>query len=350
MGSMNRTLLTHLPELVDIQRAAHNAPRGFVDIKTLAEVRHKDLTLPIPILDIGNKSPGVPTFLLVAGIHGLERIGTRVVNSYVRSLIQLARWDESVHQLLNRCRLVVVPIVNPIGMYFRTRSNGNGVDLMRNAPVEAQGRSSLGIGGGHRISPLLPWYRGVEGAPMEAECQAICDLVERELAGSSNLIILDVHSGFGAVDRLWFPYAKTALPFPHLPEIYNLTRLLDRAYPHHIYRIEPQAKSYTTHGDLWDHIYDSNSLASRERTIIPLTLELGSWLWIKKNPIQVFSALGFFNPLLPHRTQRILRRHILLLDFLLRAASTPKAWLRDSERAAEESLRLAKQKWYEKTA
>ncbi|CAH2929990.1 MAG: FIG011155: Zinc carboxypeptidase-related protein [uncultured Paraburkholderia sp.] len=49
-----------------------------------------------------------------------------------------------------------------------------------------------------------------------------------------------------------------------------------------------------------------------------MTLELGSWLWIKKNPRQLFSRQGFFNPVKAHRTARVLRRHANLLDFLAR--------------------------------
>lgn len=350
MVSVNRSLLIHLPEIVDIQRAALHAPRGLLELKILAELTHKGVTLPFVSLDIGSRDPKAPTFLLVGGVHGLERIGTRVVNSFVRSLIQLSHWDEGTHQLLERCRFRVLPIINPIGMYFGTRSNGNGVDLMRNAPIEAIGNQTPRVAGGHRISPVLPWYRGPAGGGLETECEVVRKVVEEDLKDAPQLIILDVHSGFGAVDRLWFPYAKTAEPFPHLAEIFNLTRLLDRVYPHHIYRVEPQAKSYTTHGDLWDYLYDRNLESGAERVIIPLTLELGSWLWIKKNPIQLFSALGIFNPLLPHRTQRILRRHIALLDFLLRATANPKSWLRSSESHKEESSRLALQKWYQKTA
>ncbi|MEI6398721.1 MAG: zinc carboxypeptidase, partial [Pseudomonadota bacterium] len=170
---------------------------------------------------------------------------------------------------------------------------------------------------------------------------------EENFAKSTSVVALDVHSGFGAVDRLWFPYARTKQPFPNLREIFQLTHLLDRVYPHHIYNVEPQSGSYTTHGDLWDYLYDRRREAQGS-TFIPLTLELGSWLWIKKNPRQLFSALGIFNPLLPHRTSRILRRHLHLLDFLLRAAAAPEAWSKGHGilHDAEEVERMARARWY----
>lgn len=350
MVSVNRSLLIHLPELVEIQRLAHHAPRGMVEVRTLAKIEHKDLSLPIVALEFGSKDPTAPVFLLTAGVHGLERIGTRVVNAYLKSLIHMAQWDETVHNLLSKVRFVVLPILNPVGMYLSRRSNGNGVDLMRNAPIEADPGSTPGIAGGHRISPMLPWFRGVEGQPMEREAQVLCDYFQTEFKDASSIVALDVHSGFGSVDRLWFPYARGKQQFPNLAEVYNLAQLLDRAYPHHIYRIEPQSGSYTTHGDLWDYLYDNNRKDHPNRLFIPLTLEMGSWLWIKKNPRQLFSILGIFNPILPHRTQRILRRHILLLDYLLKASAQPAAWATLEEKKHEEIIRLATNRWYDKTA
>ena len=90
-------------------------------------------------------------------------------------------WDELLHA--SNCesiRLVFMPIVNPGGMWARTRSNPNGVDLMRNAPQSAEGRVPF-LAGGQRIGPWLPWYRGRGGAPMEVESAALLSVVEKEL-------------------------------------------------------------------------------------------------------------------------------------------------------------------------
>jgi hypothetical protein len=316
-------------------------------VEELATVRHRDLAFPIMALEFGSRHPGAPVFFLTGGVHGLERIGTRVIVSYLKTLLSLISWDPSTRDLLERVRFSVVPIVNPVGMFLGRRSNGNGVDLMRNAPIDAEGPPSISIAAGHRISSHLPWFRGALGAEMEPEAKALTNYFEASFSRASAVIALDVHSGFGAVDRLWFPYARTKMPFPNLREVFHLTHLLDRVYQHHIYKIEPQSASYTTHGDLWDYLYDRRRAAGGS-IFIPLTLELGSWLWIKKNPRQLFSLLGMFNPLLPHRTSRILRRHLHLLDFLLRAAATPEAWsvgkgiLHDPD----EVLRMAKARWY----
>jgi hypothetical protein len=110
-------------------------------------------------------------------------------------------------------------------------------------------------------------------------------------------LALDLHSGFGVRDQIWYPYAKDKLPFPFLKQFKNLEKLLDETYPHNVYRIEAQSKHYTTHGDLWDYtLLKHQDSQYKDNTFIPLTLELGSWNWVKKNPIQLFSMFGLFNP------------------------------------------------------
>ena len=78
--------------------------------------------------------------------------------SFLKTLIRRLRWDPAAIEQLHRIRLVIIPIVNPGGMADNSRTNPNGVDLMRNAPVEALQRTPFLVGG-QRISPKLPWYR-----------------------------------------------------------------------------------------------------------------------------------------------------------------------------------------------
>jgi hypothetical protein len=108
--------------------------------------------------------------------------------------------------------------------------------------------------------------------------------------------------------------------------------------------MEPQSASYTTHGDLWDFLYDEY----RERyrgLFLPFTLEMGSWLWVKKNPRQFFSWFGLFNPILPHRLERVLRRHLILFDFLLHAAASWQNWRPDAARR-ETCRQEAMKRWF----
>jgi hypothetical protein len=286
---------------------------------------------PIYSIEVGSQDPTVPVFGLFGGVHGLERVGTHVVLAYLESLFAQAEWDPDLKTRFEECRLVSIPLINPAGMYFGSRSNANGVDLMRNSPTKSENETPFLLGG-HRYDSRLPWYMGPQEVlsedDMELESKLLVDYVRKQCFQAKACLTLDIHSGFGMKDRLWYPYAKTTAMFPRLPEVNNLERLLDHTYPHHIYSVEPQSESYTTHGDLWDYLFDAHAELDpqRERPFIPWTLEIGSWLWIRKNPRQLFSALGPFNPIKIHRHRRTMRRHLPLLDFFLRSVKHYPSW------------------------
>jgi zinc carboxypeptidase len=307
-----------LPALDAIERLADAHPAG---TEVLAHVEG----MPIHAFHFGAADRTKPALLVVGGVHGLERIGTDVAIAYLSSLVTRLAWDRVLAAALAHCRVIVVPLVNPVGMVRGQRANGNGVDLMRNAPAAAIGGTPLL--GGQRLSPRLPWFMGAEGAGMEIEAASLVRLVEDELFASPFAIALDLHSGFGFVDRLWYPYARTREPLPDQPAIRALTQLLDDTLPNHVYRIEQTAQAYTIRGDLWDHLYDRRREAGGG-VLLPLTLEMGSWAWVRKNPIQGLSTLGRFNPIKPHRHRRTLRRHLPLLDFLYSAVASYEAWQR----------------------
>jgi hypothetical protein len=84
--------------------------------------------------------------------------------------------------------------------------------------------------------------------------------------------------------------------------------------------------AYTTHGDLWDYLLEKHFENNLSNLYIPWTLELGSWMWVKKNPLQIFSLMGLFNPVKQHRFNRIMRRHLLLLDFLKQMVRNSRSW------------------------
>jgi hypothetical protein len=86
--------------------------------------------------------------------------------------------------------------------------------------------------------------------------------------------------------------------------------------------------------------------APEERLFLPLTLEMGSWLWLRKNPLHLFSRHGLFHPILPHRRQRIYRRHFLLFDFLHRSLLYPIGWTCLSEAHKHLNTQKAMEMWY----
>ena len=129
-------------------------------------------------------------------------------------------------------------------------------------------------------------------------------------------------------------------------EAYALRDLMNKSYPHHFYSIEPQSVQYTTHGDVWDYLYDRH-YAQRKGSefFLPLTLEMGSWKWVRKNPKQIFDLLGIYNPILPHRRARVLRDHKTFMDFLHRAVLS-EDWVK-IEKERRDILRFeALNLWY----
>ncbi len=332
------------PELSDLESLIESFGTR-ARVRVVAEVQHKDKSYPLHCVSIGSPDPEAPTIGFFAGAHGLEKIGSEVVLAYMHTLLELMRWDRQFLDRLKHSRLVFMPLLNPTGIVGRTRANANGVDLIRNSPLDAD-ENGGGFYRGHRISPKLPWYRGVEGAEMEIEVKALLEVIETELLPAKLSFAVDVHSGFGAKDRFWFPYSHSRKPFPYLAESYGLKGLLDQTYPHHFYAFEPMSRQYTIHGDPWDYAFERNRLRPGHSLFIPFTLEMGSWAWLKKNPLQVFSKHGVFNPMLPHRRNRILRRHLNLFDFLHRAILSPQAWMIQSASVRAENTKKAMELWY----
>ncbi|MFW2373908.1 MAG: M14 family zinc carboxypeptidase [Gammaproteobacteria bacterium] len=333
------SLLTELNQITDlISRSA-----GLAKLETLATIATEQGSLPVQAVIMGSDDPSVPAIGLFGGVHGVERIGCEVVLAYMHSLIEGLLWSPSLKEQLKHIRIVFIPLINPGGIVNNSRCNPNGVDLMRNAPIDADSRVAFLVGG-HRISQHLPWFRGRKQDAMETESTALCEFVEQQLFNRPLSISLDCHSGYGRKDYIWFPYAGSRKPFPHAAEIQVLKQLFDRTYPNHTYyRIEPQSRHYITHGDLWDYLYKKS--LTKTGVFLPLTLEMGSWQWVKKNPRQLFTFPSLFNPMLPHRHQRILRRHLVFFEFLIRAVHGYQNWLPDGDER-ESFNQIALQKWY----
>lgn len=331
-----------LHALTDLERIIEDGHRH-LDAYAVCRANVGDMCFPVYVITLGNPDPAIPAVGFFGGVHGLERIGSEVVIAYLHSLVTRLKWDELLHRQLESVRLLFMPIVNPGGVWLGTRANPNGVDLMRNAPLDASERVPFLLGG-QRFSDRLPWYRGPLHGPMEAESDALCRVVSDELLSRKFSLALDCHSGFGINDRIWFPYAHTVRPIAHLPEIHALKEIFDQSNSNHHYIFEPQSRQYLAHGDLWDYLY-LRAQGRPEHHFIPLTLEMGSWIWVKKNPRQILSRHGMFNPLIEHRQQRVLRRHIAWFDFLARAAASHPRWMpTGSVRSRQEADALAL--WY----
>lgn len=326
-----------LPEVLQIESLLREF-EGIARGELLGHVGDEKKLYPIYKISIGSQDPEAPVLGWVGGVHGLERIGAQVVLSMMTSLLRMQLWDESLQHILSKVRLFFIPTVNPWGLQNRRRANAQGVDLMRNAPVDAVGKVPFLLGG-QKYSPVLPWYRGES---LQLENQLLEKGISEELKQSEFVWTVDVHSGFGMQDQIWFPYAKSNEPFPEVASIYKFKSFFESAHPYHFYKIEPQ--SYRTHGDMWDYLY--SKIRSENRLYLPLTLELGSWNWVKKNPTQIFSKEGLFHPTKPHRHKRILRRHWTLFDSMLRMTYSYRKWALLNEEERAQNHRYAQELWY----
>lgn len=347
-----------LPELEQIEHIVSSLS-GKVRTQVLGQSplfpnQNSSAHFPIYKLSFGNPDPQAPCLGIIGGVHGLERIGAQVAVELLKQLADRSTWDRGTQSLLEEVRIFFIPVVNPVGIYKKRRSNPSGVDLMRNAPVDAEGDVPFLLGG-HRFSNTLPWYRGRENDSMEMEAQVLVDAVMAEGFQSRFLLTLDLHSGFGFQDQLWFPYAKSTKPWDDIAIAHAFKAMLDRSLPHHFYAYEPQAKNYTTHGDLWDYLYEqfkkqqgaAVSAGHLRSFYLPLCLEMGSWMWVRKNPWQIFSAEGVFNPMISHRQARTLRRHLSLFELMQRLVRHPNHWLPQTTEELKQHQVRAEELWYE---
>ncbi len=301
-------------------------------------------SFPLVGFSIGNQDPQAPVFALAAGVHGLERIGMQTLIALLSTLLEKSKWDTMRIELLKKVRIAFIPFVNPHGLAHLTRSNFNGVDLMRNAPVEVT-QTSYPFYGGQSLTPKLPWFRG-NPLQLEPESQALIDFCKKTFFESNQIIAIDFHSGFGVQDRLWFPYASQKIPFECFSEVTAFFDLFEKSHPHHFYQIEPTSTQYLIAGDLWDYIFKLYKAQNPDGVFLPITLEMGSWIWVRKNPLQVFSRTGLFHPFKTHRQKRVLRRHWTLFDFAQRALLSPSLWADLNMKQKEHFWQLGLNRWY----
>jgi hypothetical protein len=207
---------------------------------------------PIWRFDLGVRAgadgAATPTVLLTALIHGAELIGS------VALLDAVARLGLSGGAVLERARVVVMPIVNPDAMAANMerlqsgriacqRCNANGVDLNRNFPAAKQASRVLHPMAGSSLR-ASPYYRGPHPLS-EPESRAVADVagdIRPELA-------MGFHS-FG--NLLLYPWAFSRTPNPRLPRYARLAEVFLRKLPNAVYRCRQAIDWYPIVGDLDD--------------------------------------------------------------------------------------------------
>jgi protein MpaA len=116
---------------------------------------------------------GQDVILILATIHGDESAGTPLVR-------QLTKYLQQNPQLLAGKKVVLLPVANPDGLAYRSRSNANNVDLNRNFETE------------NRINSSQFGYRALS----EPETRAIEQLI-REYSPDR---IVSIHQPLACID------------------------------------------------------------------------------------------------------------------------------------------------------
>lgn len=289
-----------------------------------------NLRFPLYALEIGTKKAiKEHPVALVAGVHGLETIGISILLDSLFYMLQKNSSGYLPQISQGKIGIIVLPIVNPGGVAIWSRSNPHGVDLMRNSGWNAE--TALPFFGGQRWSPHLPYYRG---DCIEKETRALYKFVISYLFQQKETIVpvVDIHSGFGVRNRVWWPYARSKKECrDHALYEHIAAHLKDeRGHDEHIF--EKQSDSYTVHGDLWDRLYayyqkrterfhlkrSSRRKNKEAARFLPFTLEIGTWHEL--TPWRMLKKKRIFNP--PQNIRRIVieSQRTFLRDFVLLAA------------------------------
>lgn len=275
---------------------------------------------PIYVLEIGKPKALKKNLAgVIAGVHGLETIGIRVLLDFLDDIF--ARKTSVLYQEIKNGEvgIVCIPILNPGGVALKRRSNPKGVDLMRNSGVEAV--KAPFFFGGHKYSNIFPYYRG---KVLQTESRVLDRFFHEYFLKAENEMIpvVDIHSGFGVVDHVWWPYASTHEPCVDETLFQKIAFHFTNSLNHFLYRFGPQSETYTTHGDLWDRLYDRFQKITHEtRTVqksrfLPLTLEIGTWSDINIDPLKLFRKRGIFNPARESKQKSIVSHRKFLTDMM----------------------------------
>ena len=156
--------------------------------------------------------PTAPVLGLFGGVHGLERIGSQVVLSLMNTFFANDFMGQSYSRDFRKMRLFYAFDQSPGEFFIKREAILRGVDLMRNAPVDAEGKSTWLVGRSPPVHQTSMVQRST-GRRIASRIQSPAWSLPPKFFQSSRVLTVDFHSGFGNIDRLWLPYAKSTRPF-----------------------------------------------------------------------------------------------------------------------------------------
>ena len=85
--------------------------RSKFTVQTESSIFLDKQTLPIYSIEVCPFKPGLPTVIFSGGVHGIERIGSQVLLSYMDMLSSRSPWDSLVQHQLDQLNIIFIPIV-----------------------------------------------------------------------------------------------------------------------------------------------------------------------------------------------------------------------------------------------
>jgi hypothetical protein len=229
----------------------------------------------LPLVEItGTGGSGDKKHLWVQfGIHAREWISGATGQFIADKLTSGYGTDARITSLLDKVRIVLIPIVNPDGYSYtwngsrlwRKNRNGQGVDINRNYP------DHWALTGGASTSPSSETYKG-PSAGSEAETKALMAAYQSYSAGMIGAI--DFHSYSQLLLR---PYGWTNNKSPDeaaFSQLGSSMKSIIKSSRGTDYTSQPSIDLYMTTGTASDWFYGSSTTAKGQFRSYGITIEL----------------------------------------------------------------------------
>jgi len=256
------------PELVKVE-----------DVGDSGEKRAGKADRDILALRLGSPRPGEPrkpTMFLIAGEHAREIANPEIALRWAQGLAAGYGKDARITAALDRCEVVIVPMVNPDGhaVVEEGLATGNRAKMMQRKNTQGPGGSGVDLnrnypfhwgGPGASSDPRDETFRGPSAAS-EAETQAVVKLAQA-LKLDANDVFVSLHS---YSELILYPWGDTREESPDHAHFVALgeamASLTDEGGDR--YAAIPAVDLYPTTGTSDDHIYATHGTAA-------VTLETG---------------------------------------------------------------------------
>ncbi len=225
------------PSLVTLKTAPRKSVEG-------RDVKYVEIANNVGAYD------GRPVYFMMGSIHGDEWAAGEHTMEFIYDVINTSKTNAKVKALLDKVRMIVIPVVNVDGWVRSTRANASGVDMNRN----------YAFGWGSNIGVTFA-ARGV-GPSSEPEVQNTMDIVK----SNQVVALLTNHNNSHA---FFYPGLEVAAGFPaDLDSIRGLSLAMASATNNGYTNVRDSAHDYETSGETIDWSY----YATRGFAVTPETV------------------------------------------------------------------------------